>query len=133
MAVDDRSRRALQRRLEEVLGAEAAATLIAHLPLVGSADIATHDDLGRAEERLLLELARIDAQLYAVDGRSASLERQIGARFDIHADLLWEALLGVEVTVGQSLRAQTTTLVLALVGTVLTTAALAFAIVRFSP
>jgi len=45
MAVDERSRHELYRRLEEVLGPEAATTLIEHLPPVGWADVATRHDL----------------------------------------------------------------------------------------
>jgi hypothetical protein len=45
MAVDERSRHELHRRLEETLGAEPAATLMAHLPPVGWAEVATKQDI----------------------------------------------------------------------------------------
>jgi hypothetical protein len=45
MMIDERSRHALYLRLEEVLGAEEAETLMEHLPPVGWADVATTRDL----------------------------------------------------------------------------------------
>lgn len=47
MAIDERARHELHRKLEEVLGAEEAATLMAHLPPVGWADVATKQDLAQ--------------------------------------------------------------------------------------
>ena len=46
MAVDDRTRLNLHRKLETVLGPEEADTLMAHLPPTTWQDIATTDDLG---------------------------------------------------------------------------------------
>ena len=100
MVVDERSRHELYRRLEEVLGPDAATTLIEHLPGVGWADVATRHDLAGLEQRIDL---RFDA-----------------ARSDLRA------------TFEHELRAQTTTIVFALVGVVLTMAALAFALARFT-
>ena len=45
MAVDDRTRLNLHRKLETVLGPEEADTLMAHLPPTTWQDIATKDDL----------------------------------------------------------------------------------------
>ena len=45
MAVDDRTRLNLHRKLEKVLGPEEADTLMAHLPPTTWQDIATKDDL----------------------------------------------------------------------------------------
>jgi hypothetical protein len=45
MAVDERSRHQLHGRLDEVLGAEEAATLMSHLPPVGWADVARKSDI----------------------------------------------------------------------------------------
>ena len=45
MAISEESRYHLYQRLEEVLGAEEAATLMEHLPPVGWADVATKRDI----------------------------------------------------------------------------------------
>lgn len=69
MVVDDRSRHELYRRLEEVLGLEAATTLIEHLPPVGWADVATKEDLAGVEQRLELRFDRIDDRFSRIDDR----------------------------------------------------------------
>jgi hypothetical protein len=45
MAIDERARHQLYLRLEEQLGAEAAATLMEHLPPTGWGEVATKRDL----------------------------------------------------------------------------------------
>ncbi|HVF12384.1 MAG TPA: hypothetical protein VNA87_04790 [Actinomycetota bacterium] len=45
MAIDERSRHGLYRKLEQVLGPDEATTLMEHLPPVGWADVATKYDL----------------------------------------------------------------------------------------
>jgi hypothetical protein len=45
MVIDEGSRHRLYDKLEQVLGAEEAGTLMAHLPPVGWADVATKRDL----------------------------------------------------------------------------------------
>ncbi len=62
MAIDERSRHELFKKLEDVLGEKEATTLMAHLPPVGWADVATKHDLS------LLE-ARFDARLHALESR----------------------------------------------------------------
>ncbi len=52
MSVTESARRALFNRVEEVLGAEAADTLMSLVPPVGWADVATKHDLRLVEERL---------------------------------------------------------------------------------
>jgi len=56
MAVDERARHELHRKLEEVLGSEEAATLMSHLPPVGWADVATKHDLAQLGDRLRVEM-----------------------------------------------------------------------------
>jgi hypothetical protein len=52
MAVDERRRHQLYRRLEEVLGQDEAGTLMDHLPPVGWADVARRSDIEQLSERL---------------------------------------------------------------------------------
>ena len=114
MAVDERSRRELYRRLEEVLGPEAATTLIEHLRPVDWADVATKQDLAALEERVDLRFARVDDRFDRVDDRISAMGSELRASFE------------------HELRGQTTTIVFALVSVVLTMAALAFALARFT-
>ncbi|MHB8467747.1 MAG: hypothetical protein ACYDH6_18375 [Acidimicrobiales bacterium] len=52
MAVDERARHELFSQLESALGPEAAETLMAYLPPVGWADVATKHDLREFELRI---------------------------------------------------------------------------------
>jgi len=56
MAVDERSRHRLYRKLEEVLGPEEAGTLMDHIPPVGFADLSTKKDLENLEHRLTAKM-----------------------------------------------------------------------------
>jgi hypothetical protein len=71
MVLDERSRHHLYLRLEEALGAEAAATLMEHLPPVGWADVATKRDLelgfGALEQRLELRFEALDIRFEALE------------------------------------------------------------------
>ncbi len=92
MVVDERSRHELYRRLEEVLGADAATTLIEHLPPVGWADVATKHDLAQLEEVMDIRFVRIldrftaldmrlDDRFARVDDRFTALETRVDERF----------------------------------------------------
>ena len=59
MAVDDRTRLNLHRKLETVLGPEEADTLMAHLPPIIWQDIATKDDLRVLGAELRTEIAEV--------------------------------------------------------------------------
>lgn len=118
MVVDERSRHELYRRLEEVLGPDAATTLIEHLPPVGWADVATKHDLAGVEQRMDLRFGLIDDR--------------IDLRFTVHEERNSAALSDLRTTVEHELRSQTTTLIFGLVTMVLTMAALATALVRLT-
>jgi hypothetical protein len=125
MAVDERARHELFRRLDEVLGPDAATTLIEHLPPVGWADVATKADLAALEGRMdakfdALEL-RMDARFAVVDGRFAAIDQ----RFEALEHKLMDAF-------HRELIDQTRTMLFGIVSIVLTMAALAFALVRFT-
>ena len=84
MAIDERARHQLFQKLEEELGANAAATLMGFLPPVGWADVATkHDvvmmkeDLRQLEERMGLRFEALEHKLTA--GFERGLRRQTWA------------------------------------------------------
>lgn len=139
MVVDERSRHELYRRLEEVLGPDAATTLIEHLPPVGWADVATKTDLAGLEQRMDLRFARVEGRFDSIDERfnavnerfTAMDDRITAATSDLRATFEHEMRLQSE-SFGQQLRSQTTTMVFGLVSVVLTMAALAFALARFT-
>jgi hypothetical protein len=150
MVVDDRSRHELYRRLEEVLGLEAATTLIEHLPPAGWAEVATKHDLANLEERLELRFDarfaaidgrfdRVDERFNSIDERFNSLEERFEERFkglDWRFEGLDDRLKGgmseLRAAFEHELRAQTNTVVFGLVSVVLTMAVLAFALARFT-
>ncbi|MDQ1488380.1 MAG: hypothetical protein QOD57_2415 [Actinomycetota bacterium] len=78
MVLDERSRHVLYLRLEEVLGPEAATTLMEHLPPIGWADVAMKRDLDALEQRLDLRFAALEER---VDLRSEALEHKLVAAF----------------------------------------------------
>jgi hypothetical protein len=106
MAIDERARHELHRKLEEVLGPNEAATLMSHLPPVGWADVATKHDLALLEERMNL--------------RFQSMEDRIGGKLDRLRGDIFDRMAQQSVTF---LRAT----VLSIVGSVLTVASLVFA------
>ncbi len=63
MSVDDRTRLNLHRKLEAVLGAQEADTLMAHLPPVTWQDVATKDDLRVLSADLRAEFADVRAEI----------------------------------------------------------------------
>jgi hypothetical protein len=52
VAVDERPRHQLSRKLQEVLGPEEATTLMEHLPAGGVGRLATRDDLAAVRDEL---------------------------------------------------------------------------------
>ncbi len=65
MAITDESRHQLHTRLDELLGHEAATTLMAHLPPVGWADVGTKHDLDLLEARIDTRLSRMETLVEA--------------------------------------------------------------------
>ncbi|HET9770722.1 MAG TPA: hypothetical protein VFS16_07525 [Acidimicrobiia bacterium] len=105
MVLDERARHELFLRLEAALGAESAETLMEMLPPVGWADVATKRDLDALEERMDLRFEVTEQKLLAAF--RGELLATVGAQSNLIA-------------------AQTRTLVLANIGTVLSVSALAF-------
>lgn len=132
MAVDERSRHELDRRLEEVLGSEAATTLIEHLPPVGWADVATKQDLAQLEQRMELRFASVDERFDRVDERMDERFERVDVRFDLIDERIKAMGFDLRASFEHELRSQSTTIMFGLVTVVLTMAALAFALVRFT-
>jgi uncharacterized membrane protein (DUF2068 family) len=103
MTISEQTRHEMYQRLEEVLGAEAAATLMEHLPPVGWADVATKRDL---------DVLRADFSLLRADLETT--EHRL--RADLRAEL------------NAAITSQTRTLMFAIIGSNVTMAALAFAV-----
>lgn len=71
MALDERARHELHRKLEEVLGTDQASTLMEMLPPVGWADVATKRDLDALESNLSLRSEASEHRLRAEIATSA--------------------------------------------------------------
>jgi hypothetical protein len=111
MAIDERARHELHRRLEEVLGPDEAATLMSHLPPVGWADVATKHDLAQLEERMNMRFDMVDQRLVSMEERfDGKLDR---LRADIYAAMAEQSKTFLRTTV------------LSIFGSVLTVASLA--------
>lgn len=112
MALDERARHELFLRLEQILGRNPAETLMEMMPPVGWADVATKRDLDALEQR-------VDLRFEALDQKFETLEHKLLAAF--RGELLSAVTAQTNI-----ISAQTRTLVLANLGAVLSTAALAF-------
>ncbi|MDQ3757581.1 MAG: hypothetical protein M3394_07015 [Actinomycetota bacterium] len=77
MAITEQSRHELYRHLIETMGEERAATLMAHLPPVGWADVATKQDVDHLRETMALRFEAVEASIAGLavrfDGIEASL------------------------------------------------------------
>ncbi|MGY6501928.1 MAG: hypothetical protein ACXIVQ_13685 [Acidimicrobiales bacterium] len=91
MAITEPARHKLYQRLESVLGEEEANTLMAHLPPVGWADVATKTDLAHLEIRLESRFDSVDARCAAIDARFEAMESRIASQFEA-VDARFEAV-----------------------------------------
>jgi hypothetical protein len=96
MAIDERSRHELHRKLEEVLGPEEAATLMSHLPPVGWADVATKQDLAHLREYMDVRFQSMEDRF---DGKLARLEGRIYDQMAKQSRATVMAVLGSVFTV----------------------------------
>ena len=115
MVLDERSRHELYLRLEEVLGPEAATTLMEHLPPVGWADVATKHDLDALEQRM--------------DMRFGAMEERFDLKLEAAKHELLAAFRGELQT---ALTAQGRQIAITLAGTAGALSALAFAAARLT-
>jgi hypothetical protein len=65
MTITEGDRHELHQRLDHVLGPEEASTLMAHLPPVGWADVATKHDLENTRILLSKDIMRVDEKIDA--------------------------------------------------------------------
>ena len=119
--MDERARHELFLRLEQLLGAESAGTLMEMLPPVGWADVATKRDLDTLEERMNLRFE-------LVDQRFEALEQRLDQRFEASEHKLLAAFRAELLAQSNVISAQTRTLIKANLGTVVSLAALAFGV-----
>jgi len=105
--IDDRKRHALYRQLETVLGPDHADTMMALLPPVGWADVATKTDLAALEGRLGARIdgleTRLDARIDRLEARTDALETSLHARIDGLETGLGARIDGLETGVGRQL------------------------------
>ncbi|MDH5519617.1 MAG: hypothetical protein OEZ14_03685 [Acidimicrobiia bacterium] len=92
MAVDDRTRLNLHRKLETVLGPNDADTLMAHLPPVTWHDVATKADLGTLGAEVRTEIAGVRTEIAGVRTEiSRAIDRQ--TRWMVTFAMTWSAFV----------------------------------------
>ncbi|MDQ3756515.1 MAG: hypothetical protein M3394_01535 [Actinomycetota bacterium] len=84
VAITEQSRHELYRHLIETMGEERAGTLMAHLPPVGWAEVATKQDLEHLQTVMDLRFEGMDRRLDGVEGGLASVRSEIA---DLRAHL----------------------------------------------
>lgn len=129
----ERRRHGLYETCREHLGEEAADTLMELLPPVGWADVTTKHDLQQATALLRTELHA------EIAGLRAELHTEIGSlRADLHTEIsslraeMHAEVSSLEVRLTDKMAAQTRTLMLALVGSMMTISGVAFGAARLA-
>lgn len=140
MVIDERLRHELHQRLDDVLGVDEAVTLMAHLPPTGWGDVVAREYLDMAlhsqDARIDTRFAQVDTRFAEVDARLDQAFARIEVRFaemDGRFDkvegqivALRHELIGVmRGELIAALAQQTRQTIFAMIGTVLSLAALA--------
>ena len=103
MAIDERTRHEMYSGLEEKLGAPVADALMAPLPPVGWADVATKQDIAGAK----LDIAATKQDIAALATSTAQRFDQVNDRLDeMHRLMLWLfstqlAVVGVMIAIAK--------------------------------
>ena len=93
MSLDERARHELYEQLDRSIGTESADTLMAHLPPVGWADVATKQDLDHVTDVLTLRMDMLAAEIRAEVQRA--LRQQLwGIRGGLMGAVFLSELLG---------------------------------------
>ena len=77
MAIDERTRHEMYSGLEEKLGSPVADALMAHLPPVGWAHVATKQDIAALEAVTRLEIGSIEHDVGSLKHKVASLKDEV--------------------------------------------------------
>lgn len=85
MTIDEQARHQLFARLDEVLGRDEAATLMAHLPPVGWADVATRHDLDTLRLVVQADIGSVRTDVGSLRQRVDDLAQRTDERFDAMA------------------------------------------------
>ena len=97
MAISEASRHEMHVKLEEVLGAEVANTVMEHLPPVGWADVATKRDLDAVQVLMKRDLDAVQVLMKRdLDGMQVLMQRDLDAQSE-RLELLFRSELRGEV------------------------------------
>ena len=149
MAVTERSRHEMVKRLDQALGEEAAMTLVEHLPPVGWGDVARRSDLAafdRRFEEIDRRFEEIDRRFEEMDRRFEEIDRrfeeidrrfdQVDARFDDLEERLGarigQGLAELETRISNELRRQMWGMIVAFVSAMVAVSGVLLAAVRIS-
>lgn len=119
MAVDERARHELHTRLEEILGADPATTLMSYLPPVAWADVARKHDIDELRREMDLRFELVDRGFEQVDERFDRVDQRFG--------VLEERIVGA---LYRELNQQSRALFFALAGLLITLTGLGYAAVQ---
>ncbi|HEX9824769.1 MAG TPA: hypothetical protein VGB51_10330 [Actinomycetota bacterium] len=135
MAIDEEARHRIHRRLEELLGSEDAAALMAQVAPVEWEGVATKADLRLLEERMRLvlrsELSALRAELTERIAELSEGMMRLSERMETQTMAFSERMEAQTVAFSERMEKQATTFVrstvAAVIGSVLTVASLVFA------
>lgn len=131
MGPDHNDRYRLQQKLEEVLGADEAGTLMTHLPPTPWTRVATKDDTDRLDHRV----AGIDHRVEGLDHRVDLLDQRVESGFrlmDAKLDLMEQRILTtLHETIATTLVAMNRTTVLAIAGSITASTTISILVARF--
>ena len=130
MVINEHSRHELYGKLEQVLGDQAATTLMEHLPPVGWADVATKQDLRVLEQRMDMRFEVVEMRFGAVDGQLVAMRSDLDALeqcMDMKLENLENRMLAA---FRAELMSQTRAMIFTMVGSVFTAVSITLATVK---